>query len=132
MLVPLVEHVMQNFLGFDLTAYVSLPKLKSRLFVGLIRLDELRNNDQLLNSIIEVFLVVVEGRVFNLLYFLVFFGRELILNYFVNSLSCAVALDFCLLQGLFNVQRSLVLHQIQELRDVENGVFFEWSSRLHA
>lgn len=77
MLVALVKDVVENSFSFDVEAEVNAPYLMGCLLVGLIAVGEVRHDDELLEGIVEVFLVIVEGRVLSPLDFL-FLPWELI------------------------------------------------------
>jgi hypothetical protein len=69
-LVVFVEDVVQDALRLDLQPQVLLPDLACRPLVGLVGLIEFGYDDQLFQGIVEMFLVVVEGRVQSLFNFL--------------------------------------------------------------
>lgn len=77
MLIALVKDVVENSFSFDVEAEVNAPYLMGCLLVGLIAVGEVRHDDELLEGIVEVFLVIVEGRVLSPLDFL-FLPWELI------------------------------------------------------
>lgn len=70
MLVALVKDVVQNSFCFDVQAKVNAPYPMSCLLVGLVAVGEVRHDDELLQGIVQMFLVVVEGRVLSPLDFL--------------------------------------------------------------
>jgi len=74
--VPFVEHEVQNLLSFDVPCHVGSPDVPCCMFVGLVRIFKCGDNHKLFESVVEVFLVVVEGGVLNFLYLLFVFGKK--------------------------------------------------------
>lgn len=69
-LVSFIEDEMENLFGLDFPRGVGPPQISCCKFVFLILTGNFRNDNQLLESIIEVFLVIVEGRIIHLFLFL--------------------------------------------------------------
>lgn len=78
MFVPFVEDEVEDAFGLDLALAVGLPDLHCCALVGAFLGVGLGHDDELLEGVVEVLLVVVEGRVLALLYFLVLFTDRLI------------------------------------------------------
>lgn len=80
MLVPLIEHEMKDPFGLYLALQVGVPNINGCWLVLPVVGFELRHDDQLLQCIIEMFLVIVERRVASLLDLLTLFTRVLLLS----------------------------------------------------
>jgi hypothetical protein len=82
MLISLIENEVQYPFGLNLALTVDVPDLKRRQLVEIIIDLKFRNNDKLLERIVEVFLVVVERGVREFLYFLLLLAEYLFFCFF--------------------------------------------------
>lgn len=76
-MIVMAEDGIEDLLSFDVIQQVNVPNSVCYLFVNLIVILELRQDYHLLEGVIEMFLVVVEGRVGILLNFPLFFLRAI-------------------------------------------------------
>jgi hypothetical protein len=74
-LVLLVEDEVQHAFGLDFYRAVGVPDFPCSLFVMVLSV-ELRDDDEGLEGVVEVLLVVVEGRTLNFLCFVPFLGHN--------------------------------------------------------
>lgn len=106
-LVALIKDVVENSFSFDVQGEVNAPYHMGCLLVGLIAVGEVRHDDELLEGIVEVFLVIVEGGVLSPLDFL-FLLRELIAS--ICQLLLPSAVIYRLVSRSFTACRGGPLH----------------------
>jgi hypothetical protein len=121
-LVVLVEDVVQDAFSFDVQGQVLLPDLTGGSLVGVIGGVELWDDDEFLEGVVEMLLVVVEGRIGDLLnlFLLICFQNSLFISLLVSRGGGFFWLDG-LLMGWLSWQRCLVF-QIQKLLNVFDGI----------
>jgi hypothetical protein len=79
-LVSLIEDEVENLFGLDISGSVGLPEISCCELVFIILTGNFRDDHQLLESIIEVLLVIVEGRILNLFLLLALLTGSLVAN----------------------------------------------------
>ena len=86
MLVLFVEDEVQNLFGLDLTLNISFPDVPGGDLVFFVAAGDVRHDDQLLESVVQVFLVVMERRVLHFFALLLLQSRRKIFN--IHGVRC--------------------------------------------
>lgn len=122
MLVPLIEHKMKDPFGLYLALQVGVPDIYGCWLVVPIVYFKLRHDNQLLQCIIEVFLVIMERRVTGLLDLPTLFARILLLSLMLSLPVLSLQSRIWARWGLLFEERWFIGEMIENFFHFINGI----------
>ena len=123
MRIAMAKYSMENLLGLDIVKQINAPDLMCYLFIALVAGLELRQGNHLLECVVQMFLVIMEGRVGIFLYSL---GPLLMCIKLTSSWIFKLAgVNDSWHLSLKIAWRWLLffLEEVEKLRDIINGIF---------